>query len=96
MYVRVTRFENKPEKIEDARALSQRLVPEIRQIPGLKEFINAEHGDGKGITIALYGSKAEADAALPRAKQFWGQFKDMWASPPVTEEYEVGIYEVIG
>ena len=64
-------------------------------IPGLKEFINAQSDDGKGITIAVYASKTEAEAALPKARGFWGQFADMWASPPVSEEYEVRIHEVV-
>lgn len=96
MYIRVTRFEDKAENIKEARALAQKLVPEIKQIPGLKEFINAQHDDGKGITIAVYASQADAEAALPKANELWSRFADMWASPPVTEEYEVRIHEVIG
>ena len=95
MYIRVTRFEDKVDKIDEAQALAWRLIPEIRQISGLKEFINAQRDDGSGITIAVYAGQADAEAALPKAKELWSRFSDVWASPPVTEEYEVLIHEVI-
>ncbi len=95
MYIRVTRFEDKVDKIDEARALAWRLIPEIRQISGLKEFINAQRDDGSGVTIAVYASQADAEAAGPKAKELWSRFSNVWASPPVTEEYEVRIHEVI-
>ena len=69
MYIRVTRFEDKVDKIDEAQALAWRLIPEIRQISGLKEFINAQRDDGSGITIAVYAGQADAEAALPKAKE---------------------------
>ncbi len=95
MYIRVTRFEDKVDKIDEARALAWRLIPEIRQISGLKEFINAQRDDGSGVTIAVYASQADAEAAGLKAKELWSRFSNVWASPPVTEEYEVRIHEVI-
>lgn len=95
MYIRVTRFEDKPDKIKEAQALAEELLPEIKKIPGLKEFINAQRDDGKGVTIAVYASKHDADAAAPKAQAFWRQFTEMWASAPVSEEYEVRIREVM-
>ncbi len=96
MYVRVTRFANKPDKIDEAQALAQKLLPDIKSIPGLKVFINAQRDDGKGVTIALYSSKEAADAAHPKAKDLWSRFGDLWLTPPDSEDYKVRMLEVIG
>ncbi len=95
MHARITRVQVAVDKIEEARARVAGLVPEIRSIPGLKEFINVIRDDGGGVVIALYNSKEELDAATPRVSEIMSGMAGLFSSPPTSEAYEVDSHEII-
>ena len=95
MHARITRVQVAVDKIEEARGRIADLLPEIKSIPGLKEFINVIKDDGGSVVIALYNSKADLDAASPRVQKIWGGLADLFSSAPEAEEYEVENREII-
>ena len=95
MHARITRVQVAVDKIEEARAKVAGLLPEIRSIPGLKEFINVVNDDGGGVTIALYNSKEELEAATPRVSEILSGLAGLFTSAPTSEAYEVDTHEVI-
>ena len=46
-------------------------------------------GNGKMVMIAVYNSKADADAAAPKAKEMLGGAGEKMTAPPVASEGEV-------
>ena len=46
-------------------------------------------GNGKMVMIAVYNSKADADAAAPKAKEMLGGAGEMMTAPPEASEGEV-------
>ena len=95
MHARITRVQIAAGKIEEARARVKDLLPEIKSVPGLKEFVNVLRDDGGGVVIALYNSKADLDASTPRVKEIWGGLADLLSAAPDSEEYEVENRELI-
>ncbi len=95
MHARITRFQVAAGKIEETRARVKDLLPEIKSVPGLKEFVNVLRDDGGGVVIALYNSKADLDASTPRVKEIWGGLAELLATAPEAEEYEVENREII-
>ncbi len=95
MHARITRVQVAVDKIEEARTQIAGLVPELRSIPGLKEFINVIKDDGGGVAIAIYNSKAELDAATPRVSEILSGMASLFTAAPSSEAYEVDIHETI-
>ncbi len=95
MHARITRVQVAADKIDEARAQIAALVPEIRSLPGLKEFINVIKDDGGGVAIAIYNSKAELDAATPRVSEILSGMASLFTAAPSSEAYEVDIHETI-
>ncbi len=95
MHARITRVQIAAGKNEDERARVKDLLPDIKSIPGLKEFVNVIKDDGGGVVIALYNSKADLDASTPRVKEIWGGLADLFSAAPESEEYEVENRELI-
>ncbi len=93
MYARVTTYSVHPDKMNEARARTQRLEPEIAAIPGLQEFIIAGREDGQCTAIALYRSEEAAHAALPQVQAVWSRFSDLLAATPKPTIYEVYMHE---
>ena len=46
-------------------------------------------GNGKMVMVAVYNSKADADAAAPKAKEMHGGAGEMMTAPPEASEGEV-------
>ena len=90
MYARVSRYRMKEGSFDEAVRMVDSMRPQIKAIPGIHDWLNVGRAeDGSGVVIALYNSKADADAALPRAKEIWAQFADHLAAEPEVEGYDV-------
>ena len=96
MYARVTTYNVHPDKLDEARARTEKVKAEVAAIPGLQEFIVAGRDDGQCTAIALYASEEAAHAALPQVRAVWLQFSDLLASTPKPTIYEVYLHERLG
>ena len=93
MYVRVTTYNVHPDRLDEARAQTEKVKAEISAIPGLQEFIVAGRDDGQCTAIAFYASEEAAHAALPQVQAVWSKFSDLLASTPKPTIYEVYMHE---
>ncbi len=94
MHVRVTTYSCKEGLVDDGISVAHGLIPQIRSIPGLKEFICAGRmADGKCVIVAIYDTEENAEAAKPIVKKLWGSFDHVLASAPEPEEYSVFIHQ---
>jgi len=89
MYARITTYHCKPDRLDDAMALAKELKPEIMGIPGLKHWFNNGNEDGSCAVVAVYESRAAADAAADTAKAIFSRFAEFLDSAPQPQGYEV-------
>ena len=89
MYARITTFRTIPEKYEEAKALAEKLKPEIMAIPGIKFWFDAGNEDGNGVVIAIYESEESAKAALPAAREIFAKFGEYLESEPQPQGFQV-------
>lgn len=93
MYARVTTFRVHPDKLDEARAQTEKVKSEITAIPGLQEFVIAGRDDGDCTAIAFYASEEAAHAALPQVQAVWSKYSELLASPPKPVIYDVYMHE---
>ena len=94
MHARVTTYSCKEGTVEEGISVANSLVPQIRAIPGLKEFLCVGRmDDGKCVIVAIYDSEQNAEAAKPIVEKLWGSFDHVLASGPDPEEYSVFIHQ---
>jgi hypothetical protein len=94
MYARITTYTCKKGYVDDGVSVARGLLPQIKSLPGLKEFIcTGRMADGRCVTIAIYESKAKAEAAAPKLNELWSNFDHVLASEPEPEGYTVFIHE---
>ena len=89
MYTRVTNFQCKPDKLEEATALAESLKPEIMAIPGITYYMSAGNDDGDCISVAVYESRDAADAAADTASALFARFDEYLEGPPQPQSYRV-------
>jgi hypothetical protein len=77
MYFRITNYRAEPANHDALMAKIEQMRDQISAIPGLHGVRSADLGGGRYITIAMYGSKEEADAATDSAKAIWGGLADL-------------------
>lgn len=96
MFARITKFKMKPECMDDATALVEELLPEIRALPGLLQFIDACNEDGSGYIVSVTDSQESSDANMDHVRQIWAKFADYLEEMPTPEGYNVLFNERIG
>lgn len=92
MHARVTRYEVKLDRVEEADRLVAQIRPEVVKMPGLKEYLSLRSYDGtKRIAITIYESQQHAEAAIPKALRLWAELTEVMAATPESGSYEVAI-----
>lgn len=90
MHARVTRFTVTPEKVEEASRLIEEIRLHVMKFPGVVEVIGLEKAGGtERLVIAIYQSRAHADAAIPRTLRAWHALSRILAATPQSSNYEV-------
>ena len=89
MFARITPYQMKPEKMEEALALIEKLKPRIMGLPGLKQLINLSNDDGSGYIISVVESQATSDQNAAAVQAIWAEFKDHLQSMPTPQGYGV-------
>ena len=82
MYATVRRYKTDPSKTTEAlRRSEQDLVPILTKQPGFIAYYAADSGDGVIISFALFGDKAQGDAA-ERLIEEWVASREADILPP--------------
>ena len=93
MFARVTHTQILPGKMDEAiRIYQDSVVPAAKQQKGFRGVYGlSDRSTGKSISIVLW--ETEADMKAGEASGYYQQqlakFKDLFAAPPVREQYEV-------
>ncbi len=89
MQARITRFKMRPEEIDGARGLLNRLKDEIMSQPGLERCITVMNPDGSGHVIALVDERGSLPESVDGVRAIWHRFHDHLERVPEPEIYEV-------
>ena len=95
MHARVTRYQVKPDQVDEADRLLEQIRPDVMKIPGLREYLSLRSEDGtKRIAITVYESQQHAQNAIPRALKLWSRLTEVMAITPESGAYTVVTREV--
>lgn len=93
MFARVTMTQTKLDRLDEATQLFvESAVPATKAQKGFKGiYLLTDRATGKGITLTLWESEADAIAGEQSGyyQEQINKFKDFLAAPPVRESYEV-------
>jgi hypothetical protein len=89
MFARVTHYKMKKTSIDEAKALLEKLKPQIMALPGMKQFINTMNDDGSGCVISLVESRAVSDDNQQAVAALWGNFSAHLEGAPKAEGFDV-------
>ncbi len=95
MFASVIDVQLKPGTLDEAMGITRAALPEMREIPGLKQIISIDKGNDQGLVIAIYESQAAQEAAAPKAQEVLGRIAGLAAAPPQRLGCEVLINEQI-
>ena len=93
MYASIVETHAKPGKTEDLIAAVTAALPELGQVAGIKQLITLDMGDDKGLSVVVYESEADREAAQPIAQEILGRWADLYAAMPKRQGGEVLINE---
>ncbi len=88
MYARVTRITGKPDRLSDMETQIPQLKPQLKSIAGLIVNHVVWRADGQCVVMAIYDSKASADAAELQIKGIFAGMAELMAAPPQIEVYD--------
>jgi heme-degrading monooxygenase HmoA len=95
MYAGVVVVQILPGKMDEAiRIYEESVVPAAKEQRGYKAHILLTNREsGKGISIALWETEADMTATKTSGhyQEQLAKFKDIFAAPPVREDYEVSV-----
>ena len=91
MYASYVEVKMRPGVSAEAIKLARSLIPEVGQIPNIKQFTLVDKGNDKLLLIALYDSPEEQEAAGPKALDVIGKMEHLFATPPQRIQMEVPI-----
>ncbi len=93
MFASVIEVQRKPGTLDEAMDIVRAAVPELRNIPGLKQLISIDKGNDQSVVIAIYESQAAQEEAAPKAQEILGRIAGLVAAPPQRLACDVNIYE---
>ena len=88
MYARITRYKCDPARLEEMTGKIDEVKAQVKQVPGLVTIYSAWRDDGDGVTVAVYESQADAEAAMPTVQAVWAGLSSLLIEPPSAEAYE--------
>ena len=96
MYARVTTFQFRPEKVEEALQIAESIAPAVRQQQGLKSLLELlDRSTGKAMLISIFETEADAKAGVSSGfvQQQTAKLASLLAGAPTVEFYEVAAQE---
>ena len=88
MYARVTTFKVDPARLQELSAKIKEMGPRAKALPGMVDAYGVWRGDGQGVVVAVYQSKAAADAAVAKIQALWGDLAGLLSGAPRTDTYD--------
>ena len=95
MFARVTSFNVDPSRLDELPAKIEQIRPAARALPGIVDIYAAWRADAQGVLTAVYRSRADADAAVPRLQILWGALAGLLSAAPRTDVYDT-VEHVVG
>jgi hypothetical protein len=95
MYARVTTVKVDPARLGELPAKIKELGPASKALPGIVDVYFAWRGDGQGTVVAIYNSKADADAAAAKIQAIWGTLAGLLMGPPTADAYD-NVEHIVG
>jgi quinol monooxygenase YgiN len=95
MYARVTTIKVDPARLGELPAKIKELSPAAKALPGVIDIYAAWRGDGQGTVVAVYNSKADADAAAAKIQAIWGTLAGLLQGAPATDPYDT-VEHIVG
>jgi heme-degrading monooxygenase HmoA len=91
MYARVINSLLKSEKVDDAVSIwRDKVAPGLKQAKGFKgAYLVGDRKTGKGVTITLWETEADATAMNAALPQTFALFEGLFTTQPETAQYEV-------
>jgi heme-degrading monooxygenase HmoA len=91
MYARMINSQLKSGKVVDAVAIwRDKVAPDLKKAKGFKgAYLVGDRKTGKGLTITLWETEADANAMNAGLSQTFALFDGLFAAQPETVQYEV-------
>ncbi len=93
MFASVIEIQLKPGTLDEAVDITRAALPEMREIPGIKQLISIDKGNDLGLVIAIYESQAAQEAATSKAQEILSRIAGLAAALPQRLGCEVNINE---
>lgn len=93
MYISITNFKIRPEKYDEMIEFANSLIPELRQVDGLRHFYTVRTGEDSALAHAVYDSKEAAENATPKIQEIFSRMAEFVTAPPERNVYELIINE---
>ena len=91
MYASYVEAKMKPGASKEAIALAKNMIPEVGEIPNLRQFILIDKGNDNMLLLAFYETAEEQEAAGNKAGEVMGKIEHLLASSPDRLQMEVPI-----
>ena len=91
MYGSYIEAKMKPGTSGEAILMAKNLIPEVGEIPNLKQFILLDKGNDNILLLAFYDTAEEQEAAGEKAGEVMGKIGHLFASPPNRTQMQVPI-----
>ena len=95
MYARVTTIKVDPARLGELPTKIKELSPAAKALPGVIDIYAAWRSDGQGTVVAVYNSKADADAAAAKIQAIWGTLAGLLEGAPATDAYDT-VEHIVG
>jgi hypothetical protein len=95
MYARVTTIKVDPARLSELSAKLKEMSPAAKALSGVIDVYAAWRADGQGAVVAVYNSKADADAAAGKIQAIWGTLAGLLKGAPNTDTYD-NVEHVVG
>ena len=87
MISRTTEFKVRPDKVGEIEARLPAIKEQLGAVQTMVSNIVMWNGDGTGMTVAVYHTLEDADAALAQVGSVWQGVADLLAGPPEMTTY---------
>ena len=88
MYARVTTYQIDPVRIAEMQAKLVEVKPQVKALGGVVNTYTAWRADGQGVVMAVFESKAAAEAAADKIQAIWGGLASLLKGPPKVEAFD--------
>ncbi|AKO99602.1 hypothetical protein MALG_04473 (plasmid) [Marinovum algicola DG 898] len=93
MFIRRTTYRLKPDIDQPGFERDMRANIRPEAVEGFVSAAHVPNDDGSWTVVALWETKVEAIAALPRIRAEWDKVQHQLITPPIVETAGVGVWE---